>query len=97
MATTSWKSRPTAAGRTGHPRPPSESWARRVPNPLDVLEPVLKRRDEADLVFVAGNIALAVFDIIEWPVAVLALTTHAMARSRFKGLQGAAGLVAEVR
>jgi len=97
MAPTSRKSRPAAAGRTGHPSPPSESWARRVPNPLDVLEPVLKRRDEADLVFVAGNIALAVFDIIEWPVAALALTTHAMARSRFKALRGASGLVAEVR
>ena len=96
MAPTSRKSRPAAAGRTGHPSPPSESWARRVPNPLDVLEPVLKR-DEADLVFVAGNTALAVFEIIEWPVAALALATHAMARSRFKGLQGAAGLVAEVR
>ena len=58
---------------------------------------MLKRRDEADLVFVAGNIALAVFDIIEWPVAALALTTHAMARSRFKALRGAAGLVGEVR
>jgi len=97
MATRSRHSRAATTGPTRQPRSPSESWARRVPNPLDVLEPVLKRRDEADLVFVAGNIALAVFDIIEWPVAVLALTTHAMARSRFKGLQGAAGLVAEVR
>ena len=97
MATTSRKSRAAATGRTGQLSPPSESWARRVPNPLDVLEPVLKRRDEADLVFVAGNLALAVFDIIEWPVAALALTTHAMARSRFKALRGAAGLVAEVR
>jgi hypothetical protein len=58
---------------------------------------VLRRRDEADLVFVVGNIALAVFDIIEWPVAALALATHAMARSRFKALRGTAGLVAEVR
>jgi hypothetical protein len=56
---------------------------------------VLKRRDEAELVFVAGNIALVAFDIIEWPVAVLTLTAHAMARSRFKALQGAAVLLEE--
>ena len=96
MATKSRQSRVATVGRSRQPPSPSESWAGRVPNPLDVLEPVLKR-DEADLVFVTGNIALALFDIIEWPVAALALTTHAMARSRFKGLQGAAGLVAEVR
>ena len=96
MATTSRKSRAAAGGRAGHPGPPSESWVRRIPNPLNTLDPILKR-DEADLVFVAGNIALAVFDIIEWPVALLALTTHAMARSRFKALRGAAGLVGEVR
>jgi hypothetical protein len=44
-------------------------------------------------VFVAGNIALVAFDIIEWPVAVLTLAAHAMARSRFKALQGAAELL----
>ena len=47
--------------------------------------------------FLAGKLALTALDVIEWPVAALALTTHAMARSRFKALRGASGLVAEVR
>ena len=67
---------------------------RRVPNPLAALEPLLKR-DEADLVFVAGNIALVAFEVIEWPVAALTLAAHAMARSRLKALQGAADVVEE--
>ena len=95
MATTSRQSRAATAGRTRQPRAPSGSWARRVPNPLDVLEPVLKRRDEAELVFVAGNFDLVAFGIIEWPVAALTLAAHAMARSRFKALQGAAELLEE--
>jgi hypothetical protein len=95
MATTSRQSRATAAGRTSQPRPPSGSWAHSVPNPLAIIEPVLKR-DEADLVFVAGNIALVAFEIIEWPVAALVLAAHAMARSRFKALQGAADVAEEV-
>jgi len=78
----------------GQPGSPSGSWARRVPNPLDVLEPVLKRHHEAELVFVADNIALVAFDIIE-SVAVLTLAAHVMARSRFKALQGAAELLEE--
>ena len=94
MATTSRQSRATSA-TYGQPGSPSGSWARRVPNPLDVLEPALKRRDEAELVFVADNIALVAFDIIEWPVAVLTLAAHVMARSRFKALQGVAELLEE--
>jgi len=46
-------------------------------------------------VFVADNIALVAFDIIEWPVAVLTLAAHVMARSRFKALQGVAELLEE--
>jgi len=94
MATTSRQSRAAAAGSTGQPGPHSESWAHRIPNPLTVIEPMLKR-DEADLVFVAGNIALVAFEIIEWPVAAVTLAAHAMARSRYKALQGAADVVEE--
>jgi hypothetical protein len=94
MATTSRQSRAATAARARQPRSPSESWAHRVPNPLTILEPILKR-DEADLVFVAGNIALVAFEIIEWPVAALTLAAHAMARSRFKALQGAADVAEE--
>ena len=97
MATTSRQSRAAAAGSRGQPRPHSESsssWANRIPNPLTVIEPILKR-DEADMVFVAGNIALVAFEIIEWPVAALTLAAHAMARSRYKALQGAADVVGE--
>ena len=49
------------------------------------------RCDEADLFLATGNVRL-----VAWPVAALALARHAMARSRFKGLRGAAGLVEEV-
>ena len=94
MATTSRQSRAANAGRTRQPQSPSESWVRRVPNPLTALEPLLKR-DEADLVFVAGNIALVAFEVIDWPVAALTLAAHAMARSRFKALQGAADVAEE--
>jgi hypothetical protein len=94
MATTSRQSRAASAGRAGQPGVSSESWTRRVPNPLTALEPLLKR-DEADVVFVAGNIALVAFEVIDWPVAVLTLAAHAMARSRFKALQGAADVAEE--
>ena len=63
----------------------------RLSNPLTVIEPIF-RRDEVELLFVAGNVALVALEIIEWPVAAIALTLHLMARSRFKGLQ----VVAEV-
>ena len=94
MATTSRRSRAASAGRAGGPGASSESWLRRIPNPLTALEPILKR-DEADLVFVAGNIALVAFEVIDWPVAALTLAAHAMARSRLKALQGAADVVEE--
>jgi len=64
-----------------------------VPNPLATLDPILKR-DEADILFIAGNVALVAFDLIEWPIAALMLASHAMARSRFQVLQ-AVGEVAE--
>ncbi len=64
-----------------------------MPNPLATLDPILKR-DEADILFIAGNVALVAFDLIEWPIAALMLASHAMARSRFKVLQ-AVGEVAE--
>ena len=94
MATTSRRSRTASTGRAGPRQPSSESWARRIPNPLTALEPLLKR-DEADIVFVAGNIALVAFEVIDWPIAALTLAAHAMARSRLKALQGAADVVEE--
>ena len=95
MATKSRQSRVATAGRTRQPPSPRNHGRVSYRIRLTFSNPLLKR-DEADLVFVAGNIALALFDIIEWPVAALALITHVMARSRFKGLRGAAGLVEEV-
>jgi hypothetical protein len=94
MATTSRQSRAVPTRRAGRRRASPESWARRIPNPLTALEPLLKR-DEADLVFVAGNIALVAFEVIDWPVAVLTLAAHAMARSRIKALWGAADVAEE--
>ena len=93
MARTSRQSRAASTRRAGRRAAP-EAWARRIPNPLTALQPIL-RRDEADVVFVAGNIALVAFEVIDWPVAVLTLAAHAMARSRYKALQGAAGLAEE--
>ena len=63
------------------------------PNPLPTIERLL-RRDEADVALVVGNIALVVFEVIEWPVAALTLAVHWLARTRFKGLE-ALGEVAE--
>ena len=94
MARTSRQSRAATTRRAGRRRASPESWARRIPNPLTALEPLLKR-DEADVVFVAGNVALVAFEVIEWPVAVLTLAAHAMARSRYKALQGAADVAEE--
>ena len=74
-------------GRAASSRP--STW--RLPNPLTTVEPLLKR-DEADILFVAGNVALVAFEIIEWPVAALMLVLHAMGRSRFKVLH----VIAEV-
>ena len=94
MARTSRQSRAASTRRAGRRRGAPEAWARRIPNPLTALEPLLKR-DEADVVFVAGNVALVALEIIEWPVAVLTLAAHAMARSRYKALQGAADVADE--
>jgi hypothetical protein len=65
-----------------------------VPNPLTALESVL-RRDEADILLIAGNVALVALEVIEWPVAALTLATHAIARSRFKALQAVAEVAEE--
>ena len=94
MATTSRQSRAVATRRAGRRQASPDSWARRISNPLSSLQPLLKR-DEADMVFVAGNIALVAFEVIDWPVAVLTLAAHAMARSRYKALQGAADVAEE--
>ncbi|HEY2303506.1 MAG TPA: hypothetical protein VGH66_16510 [Acidimicrobiales bacterium] len=75
----------TIEAKTERADSPSVS-VRRVPNPFTVLEPILQR-DEADWLFVAGNLALVAFEVIEWPVAVLALVLHGMSRSRVKALQ----------
>jgi hypothetical protein len=71
--------------------PRSTSLLARVPNPLKTLEPILKR-DEADILFIAGNVALVALEVIEWPIAAMTLVLHAMARSRFEALR----VVAEV-
>jgi hypothetical protein len=65
-------------------RPPISAW--RVANLLTALDSIL-RRDEADILFIAGNVALVALEVIEWPVAALTLASHAMARSRFKALR----------
>lgn len=62
---------------------------------LSNIEKLLKR-EEADLVLVAGNVVLVAFEIIEWPVAALTLAVHALARTRFKGLEALAEVVEEV-
>jgi type IV secretory pathway TrbD component len=62
---------------------------------LSRIEKLLKR-EEADLVLVAGNVALVAFEVVEWPVAALTLAVHALARTRFKGLEALAEVVEEV-
>jgi len=61
---------------------------------LDSIGSLLKR-DEADVVLIAGNVALVAFGVIEWPVAALALAVHAVARSRFKALEAVGEVVEE--
>jgi hypothetical protein len=65
-----------------------------VTNPLTAIEPILKR-DEADIVLVAGNVALVALNVIEWPFAALTLAAHLIARSRFKALQAVAEVAEE--
>ena len=55
---------------TNRPHPPSRCSGWRVPNPLASLDPILKR-DEADILFIVGNLALVAFDLIDWPIAAL--------------------------
>jgi folate-dependent phosphoribosylglycinamide formyltransferase PurN len=62
---------------------------------LSRVEKLLKR-EEADLILIAGNVALVAYEIVEWPVAALTLTVHALARTRFKGLEALAEVVEEV-
>lgn len=63
--------------------------------PLAAIDTML-RRDEADVLFIAGNVALVAFEIVDWPVALLAIAAHAMARSRFKALQAVTEVSEEV-
>jgi len=83
-----------APAQTTNRHPPSWFSGWRVPNPLATLDPILKR-DEADILFIAGNLALVAFDLIEWPIAALMLASHAMARSRFKVLRAVAEVAEE--
>jgi hypothetical protein len=82
---------PTSAQSTSR----SPLSALRLPNPLTTIESILKR-DEADILLIAGNVALVALEIIEWPVAVLTLAAHAMARSRIKALQAVVEVAEEV-
>jgi hypothetical protein len=66
----------------------------RFTNPLPAIEQLVKR-DEADLILLVGNLALVAFEVIEWPVAVLTLAVHGLARTRFKGLETVAEIVEE--
>jgi hypothetical protein len=78
----------------GQPSGPALCSLVRASDPLAVLESILKR-DEADILFVVGNIALVALEVIEWPVAALALAVHAMARTRFKALRTMAEVAEE--
>jgi hypothetical protein len=82
------------AQTTNRPHPPSRCSGWRVPNPLASLDPILKR-DKADILFIAANVALVAFDLIDWPIAALMLASHAMARSRHKVLQAVAEVAEE--
>ena len=82
------------AQTTNQPHPLSRFSGWRVPNPLATLDPIFKR-DEADIVFIAGHVALVAFELIEWPVAALTLALHLMAQSRFRVLQAVAEVAEE--
>lgn len=64
-------------------------------NRIPAIESFLKR-EEADVILVAGNVALVALEVIEWPVAVLTLVVHALARTRFKALESIAEVAEEV-
>ena len=66
-----------------------------LPNPLPRIEAILKR-DEADIIVVAGNVALLVFGVVEWPIVAMTGVLHLMARSRFKSLEAIADIGEEV-
>ncbi len=67
----------------------------RIVVPLSAVERLLKR-DEADLILFAGNAALVVLEVVEWPVAALFLFAHLLHRTRFKGLTALAEVAEEV-
>ena len=52
------------AQTTNQPHPPSLFSGWRVPNPLATVAPIFKR-DEADILFIAGIVALIAFDLID--------------------------------
>ena len=64
-------------------------------NPLPAIERLFKR-EEADVILVAGNLALVVLEVVEWPVALLTLLVHGLARTRFKALEALAEVAEEV-
>ena len=66
-------------------------YASRVP----AIERFLKR-EEADVILVAGNLLLVALEVIEWPVAALTLAVHALARSRYKTLEVIAVVAEEI-
>jgi hypothetical protein len=84
----------TPAQTTNQSHAPSRFSGWRVPNPLATLDPIFKR-DEADILFIAGTVAFVAFEIIDWPIAALMLASHAMARSRSKVLQAVAEVAEE--
>lgn len=58
----------------------------RLANPIPSIERFLKR-DEAEVILLLGNVALVALEVIEWPVAALFITAHALHRTRFKLLE----------
>lgn len=63
-------------------------------NPLPHLERLFKR-EEADVILLAGNLALVVLEVVEWPVAALTLLVHGLARTRYKALEALAEVAEE--
>jgi hypothetical protein len=63
-------------------------------NRIPGVEGFLKR-EEADAILIAGNVALVALELIEWPVAALTLAVHALHRSRFKALEVIAEIAEE--
>ena len=65
-----------------------------MPNPLVILDTILKR-DEADVYFFGGTVALVAFEIIDRPIGAFMVASQAMARSPSKFLQAVAEVAEE--